>query len=187
MSLPHIMLDLETLGTRSDAVIISIGAVKFDPCSTAPSALDPKGFYASVSVDSNHDAGARIIDEDTLAWWMAQSDAARRVFLEPKTTLGCALEELAEYIDDPACQVWSNGASFDIAVLEHAYKSFGLPVPWKHTNTNCYRTFKKLPSSRGVGALPQQDKHHALADARYQARMLQQYHAALGFLAAEVA
>ena len=46
----NIMIDLETLGNRSDAVILSLGAVKFDLTSGK---IDDQGFYASISIDSN--------------------------------------------------------------------------------------------------------------------------------------
>ncbi len=57
-----IMLDLETLGTTADAVILSIGAVKFN---LETGKIDDEGFYRSVSVESNLDLGRRI-SEDTL-------------------------------------------------------------------------------------------------------------------------
>ncbi|NQW82286.1 MAG: 3'-5' exoribonuclease, partial [Polaromonas sp.] len=63
------MVDLETLGTVADAVILSIGAVKFDLDSDA---IDDDGFYASISIESNQETGRRI-QEDTLIWWMGQS------------------------------------------------------------------------------------------------------------------
>ena len=53
----NIMIDLETLGNRSDAVILSLGAVKFDLTSGK---IDDQGFYASISIDS-HPALARHI------------------------------------------------------------------------------------------------------------------------------
>ena len=64
----HVMLDTETLGTTADAVIMSIGAVKFDLDSTA---ISDGGFYASITVESNLSLGRRI-QEDTLIWWMNQ-------------------------------------------------------------------------------------------------------------------
>ena len=39
----NVMLDLETLGTTASAVILSIGAVRFDLTSEK---IDDKGFYA---------------------------------------------------------------------------------------------------------------------------------------------
>ena len=50
MSCNAIMLDHETLGTTADSVIMSIGAVKFN---LETGEIEPEGFYASVSIDSN--------------------------------------------------------------------------------------------------------------------------------------
>ena len=71
----HLMIDLETLGTAADSVILSVGAVKFDLHSTA---IDDHGFYGSISIDSNFDAGRRV-SEDTLLWWLKQPAAAQAV------------------------------------------------------------------------------------------------------------
>ncbi len=166
------MIDLETLGTRADSVIISIGAVKFDPDSDA---LDNDGFYASVSIDSNTEAG-RHIGEDTLLWWMGQSPAAQAVFREAKIVLGVALDELQAFFDRPDYQVWSNGADFDIPMLAHAYHTHGLNAPWKFFNTNCFRTMKKLPFAKNAAKVENVLKHNALTDAVTQARQLQEYY-----------
>lgn len=169
---PAIMIDLETLGTRADAVILSIGAVKFDPGSER---IDADAFYASISIDSNTDAG-RHISESTLLWWFQQSAEARKVFAEPKVVLGAALDDLATWIDHPDYQVWSNGADFDIPMLAHAYSTHGLNVPWKFYNTNCYRTFKKLPFAKNAVKVVNPTKHNALADAINQAQQLQEFY-----------
>ena len=169
----HVMLDLETLGTTADAVILSIGAVKFDLDSNA---MDDEGFYASISIDSNLDARRRI-DEDTLVWWMSQSEQARAVFAEPKQTLDGALGSLADWLGHNKRYVWSNGASFDIPMLEHAYKGYGWEAPWEFWNSRCVRTYRSLP---GADRVPKPvNDHNALRDAINQARYVQGIQAAL--------
>lgn len=165
----QVMIDLETLGTTADAVIMSIGAVVFD----FNGGIDEKkAFYASVSIDSNLEVG-RKIQEDTLIWWMGQSPEAKRVFEEPKVTLEAALDDLAEWFPEGAC-AWSNGASFDIAMLEHAYKSGGNEVPWKFWDSRCVRTYRSLPGAERVPKLI--NGHHALLDAVNQVRFVQAIH-----------
>lgn len=169
----HVMLDLETLGTTADAVILSIGAVKFDLDSDK---MDDEGFYASVSIDSNLDARRRI-DESTLVWWMGQSKEAQTVFTEPKQTLDGALGALADWFGHNKRYVWSNGASFDIPMLEHAYRGFGWEAPWMFYNSRCVRTYRSLPAADRV-TKPVND-HNALRDAINQARYLQAIQAAM--------
>ncbi len=165
------MLDFETLGIRADSAIISMGAVKFDPYGDY---IDEEGFYASVSIDSNTEAG-RHISEATLLWWMQQSPAAQKVFSEPKIPLATALDELLAFFDHPEYQVWSNGADFDIPMLAHAYGTHGLETPWKFWNARCFRTIKSLESSKRAELITNPLAHNALADAHTQARQLQMY------------
>lgn len=166
----NVMIDLETLGTRADSVIMSIGAVKFDLQTGAIDAAN--AFYASVSIDSNHEAIPRHISESTLVWWTRQSAEAQKVFHEPKTTLYAALCDLQNWFGDADCDVWSNGADFDIPMLAHAYHSNGLEAPWKFYKTRCFRTMKNLPFAPKAEALPK-TAHNALDDAIAQALHLQ--------------
>lgn len=174
MKLKHIMLDTETLSTLSTAAIISIGAVRFD---LVTGVVDDEGFYSSISIDSNVEAG-RHISESTLLWWMEQGESAKKVFNEPKVALRQALEDLASFINDPDCQIWSCGADFDIPMVAHAYHSFGLEIPWKFFNANCYRTYKKLVGAPKLRN-PPLVKHNALHDAYAQAKHACDIHTAL--------
>lgn len=171
----HIMIDLETLGTTADAVIMSIGAVKFDLESEK---MNDKAFYASVSIDSNLDAGRRV-DEGTLIWWLKQEAAAQNVFFEPKQTLENALDELIDFFDRDDYTVWSNGADFDIPMLAHAMKHFGMTTPWQFWNSRCVRTYKSLPAARDVPKQVSGIKHNAMSDAINQAKLVQAIHRAM--------
>lgn len=173
----HIMLDLETLGTRADSVILSLGAVKFDLDSDK---IDDKGFYASISVDSNLDLGRRI-QEDTLLWWFKQDIAAQTVFHEEKTTLAQALEDFSDWVGTDDYEVWSNGADFDLPMVAHAYAQIQMETPWKFWASNCFRTYKKLPGAKAIASgVPFSGvKHNALADAFHQAQVAQAIHAGL--------
>lgn len=174
----HVMIDLETLGTTADAVIMSIGAVKFDPHSSDLD--DDVGFYASISVESNLEKRRRI-DEDTLIWWLGQEPAAQAVFREPKQTLGNALESLSDWVGPSPDDIfiWSNGADFDIPMLAHAFRSFDWIPPWYKYGARCFRTMKNLPAAKRVPKAPNAAKHNAFSDAVAQARTLQAIYAQL--------
>lgn len=171
----HIMIDNETLSTTADAVILSIGAVKFD---LATGEVSNEGFYASVSVDSNLSYGRRV-DEQTLIWWFKQDAAAQQVFHEPKETLDSALVLLSDWIGQGDYTVWSNGADFDLPMLAHAYRQCGLEVPWKFWNSRCFRTYKNLPGSKAVKPSADGVKHNAMSDAYNQAVTVCAIHKAL--------
>ncbi len=154
-----IMIDLETLGTTADAVILSIGAVRFDL--DAGLVFDACGntFYQAIHIDGQ----SRHISQDTLAWWMDQCKDAQRVFTDPnKDILEWVLDNLTAWIDpQPGSQptVWSNGADFDLPMLNHAYKQHGLVPAWKPYAARCYRTYKNLPGARAI-KLERTGQHH---------------------------
>ena len=165
----HLMVDLETLGTSADAVILSVGAVKFDLESDK---IDDEGFYGSISVESNLDAGRRI-NEDTLLWWLKRPAAAQAVFHEDKLSLEQALTDLSDWLGGNKWVVWSKGPSFDITMLEHAYNQFGMVPPWDFWSTRCVRTYMDLPGAKGISARDEGIKHNALSDAYQQAKTVQ--------------
>lgn len=165
-----VMVDLETLGLTADAVIMSIGAVQFD----LDGGIDEKAFYASVSIDSNLELG-RKINESTLIWWTEQSAEARKVFTEPKVMLASALHDFAEWFPEGA-EIWSNGASFDIPILEHAYKQLDLETPWKFWDSRCVRTYRNLPGASRVAKPKPSVAHNALSDAIAQVMHVQAIH-----------
>ncbi len=168
-----VMIDLETLGVTADSVILSIGAVKFD---LKTGAIDDAGFYASISIDSNLDAG-RKISEDTLLWWLKQPVTAQEVFHEPKQALEAGLEGLADWLGHKKRTVWANGPDFDTAMLAHAYKVFGWEPPWEFWNSRCVRTYKALPAASGITRLA--NDHNALRDAFNQAKYVIDIHKAM--------
>lgn len=171
----HVMFDQETLDTLPTAVMLSIGAVKFD---LESGKLDPDGFYASLSVNDQLACG-RTISESTLTWWMEQSPEARAVFREPKQTLESALVALSDWLGHNKRCVWSNGAAFDIPMLEHAYASYGLPTPWEFWNARCVRTYRALPGAKNVPKVEPLVAHNALHDAVAQAKHVQAIQAML--------
>lgn len=164
------MLDIETLSTETEAVVISIGAVNFFP-SHNQTGFE---FYAVVSDPEAQVVKGGHIGMDTVRWWMKQSEAAREVFNEgvgSKTV--DVLRSLKEWISaDPRdIPIWANGAGFDFPVLKNLFKRFQMEVPWDFRNERCYRTAKYMgptcPDPMYTGT-----KHNALSDAIWQARKL---------------
>ena len=166
-----VMIDCETLGTTADAVILSIGAVKFD---LESGEMDDSGYYASISIDSNFELGRRA-SESTIMWWLQQTPQAQAVFHEPKQPLDMALRGLVEWLDHDKRRVWSNGADFDIPMLAHAFTQLGIETPWQFWNSRCVRTYKSLPAASAVP--PFKNDHNALRDAVNQAVFVQAVYA----------
>lgn len=162
----NIMLDLETLGTSSNAAIVSIGAVYFDPQTNT---LGDE-FYMAIDLKTAVAFGG-IIDADTVLWWLGQSDAARAAVrnMPDAYSILTALERFAEFCV-PKVHIWGNGVDFDNVILGNAYKRADLMMPFSYGKNRCYRTMKAMLPSVNVNR--EGTHHHALDDAKHQARYL---------------
>lgn len=132
----HIMVDLETLGTESDSVIMSIAAVPFD----LQSGRTGTPYYTNVDIQSCLDVGLKI-SGSTLAWWMKQNSAAiTRLLSGESKSLSMALVGLRDAFTWDAAHVWGNSARFDLGILESAYLKCHTTIPWKFYNERDVRT-----------------------------------------------
>jgi exodeoxyribonuclease VIII len=159
-----LMIDIETVGTGPEACILTIAAQAFDPLGTG---YYPHKFYARIDPDSQPD---RNIEQGTIDWWATQPpEAQEEAFgLDNRIPLDTALEELGRLIWKSK-RIWAQGPTFDMNILEHAYKSFGRPLPWKYYIVRDSRTvFSLWPD------MPKPPtSHHALEDCRRQIELLQ--------------
>ncbi|HGC0701729.1 TPA: 3'-5' exoribonuclease [Escherichia coli] len=169
----HLMIDLETMGKKSNAPIVVIGAVFFDP---QTGEIGPT-FYIVISLVDAMDTGA-VPDGSTIEWWLAQSSEARSAILVDQVKLVDALiqfrEFINEYSDEKFVQVWGNGATFDNTILRTSYERLNIPCPWRYYNDRDVRTIVELGKTIGFDArtvIPFEGvRHHALDDARHQAK-----------------
>ena len=66
----HGMIDLETLGVEPDSVIMTLGAIKFDPFTDA----EPHSpIYLRGDIEDQTENFNRSVDDNTLAWWGRQA------------------------------------------------------------------------------------------------------------------
>jgi hypothetical protein len=162
-ALDDAMIDIETLGTAPGCAILSIGAAMFGPDGIG------EVFYSPVLLSSCTKAGL-VIDPDTVAWWMQQSDAARaEAFRADAAPLPGVLNSFsAWFLQQGAKYPWCHGATFDVPIMEAAYKACSLLPPWKFSNVRDTRTLYDLA---GVKVDRSQGTHHnALDDAIAQAK-----------------
>jgi len=165
------MLDIETLGNKTNSVILSIGACYFEPKTGEIGDTLSVHVNAASCVDAGLD-----MDASTVLWWLDQGKDAQQKILDGQERgmiLGGALLKLCEFIDDNA-QVWGNGATFDNAILKNAYEKTNTIVPWKFWNDRDVRTIVELGYQ--IGFNPKKDmpfegvRHDALDDAIHQAK-----------------
>lgn len=157
------MIDIEGLATGPDATILTIAAQCFDPLSRG---YYEQKYYARVTLESQEN---RTIEQGTIDWWATQKEAQKEAFAEEgRVPLKQALEELHR-LCWKCNRIWMNGPTYDANILEHAYKSYNMALPWQ---------FYKIRDTRTVFSLwPDQPipptTHHALEDCRRQIDMLQ--------------
>ncbi|EFB1292230.1 exonuclease, partial [Escherichia coli] len=169
----HLMIDLETMGTNTNAPIVVIGAVFFDP---QTGEIGPV-FYIVISLTDAMNTGA-VPDGGTIEWWLKQSSEARAAILTDQVKLKDALSQFREFIneysDEKFVQVWGNGATFDNAILRTSYERLDIPCPWSYHNDRDVRTIVELGKTIDFDArtvIPFEGvRHNALDDARHQAK-----------------
>lgn len=171
----HVMVDLEAMGKKSCAPIVSIGAVFFNPASGRTGAE----FYAVVSLESSMLLGG-LPDAETILWWLKQSPEARSaITMGDAMPLEDALELFSDFISENSdvgsdVQVWGNGASFDNEILRSSYDRANIECPWKFWNDRDVRTITEMGEAIGIKPrydIPfEGDMHNALSDARHQVK-----------------
>jgi hypothetical protein len=168
----NVMLDLETLGTKPGSVILSLGAVFFDPIMGIGDTI-----YRVISTKSCVERGLTI-DEATVKWWRDKTEEARKVLTlaesensDDNVGLPYACMDFNRFLtrndSGDNIAVWGNGSDFDNALLGVAYDKAEIAPAWKFYNNRCYRTLKNLHVGlklKRVGTY-----HNALDDAISQA------------------
>ena len=171
----HAMIDLETLSTNPNAVILTVGGVKFDPTTQMKPYSE---MYFRVDVDSQTKMG-RDVMQDTVNWWSKQpKQISDEAFSDDNRT---SLDEMIKSINKFSVGVdvfWCQGPLFDYAILQDIYKQLGNPVPWQYWQIRDSRTlFSLVPRDLNE---KRQDLHNALEDCRFQAKKVQKVYRQLG-------
>jgi len=167
-----VMIDLETLSTRNDAAILSIGACLFD---IETGEIGPT-FHRHIEMDDSPLRGH--ISADTVKWWLKQNDAARQAITKKGMRLSSALADLFNFCPRAkSTKLWSNGATFDLVIIRNALDRYDYTVPWQYWQERDTRTLVDIAERiTGINAsktIPfDGTKHDALADAIHQAQYI---------------
>ncbi len=162
----HCMIDIETLSSRPTAAIVSIGACKFDNEHIL------EKFYVNISAADCKKHGLHFSPE-TIEWWSHQPKEARQQWQKDPVDLNTGLDAFIDWYGTRSLWTWSNGADFDLPILENAMWAVGKETPWKYTDSRCVRTItgitkRKIDRSEGTA-------HNALDDAINQAKFIQEF------------
>lgn len=175
----HFMVDIETLSTAVNAVVLSIGAVEFDPFT----GKIEREFYRELRLDMQRD---RHISGDTVQWWAKQltENNADNILMNPNTRkvdphnavfslgefLKCSAYGVTAPVEYEDIIVWACDPDFDLSILSNLYESLYLVVPWKFWKTRSVRTVRMLNEIAGIEVPEQPVTHNALEDCIRQAK-----------------
>lgn len=175
----HFMVDIETLSTAVNAVVLSVGAVEFDPFT----GKIESELYRELRLDMQHN---RHISGDTVQWWAEQltENNAENILTNPnlkKISPHNAVFDLGEFFKSRTYGVtspeeyddiivWACDPDFDLAILSNLYGELNLPVPWKFWNTRSVHTVRMLNKIAGIEVPVQPVTHNALEDCIRQAK-----------------
>ena len=172
----HATIDIETLGTSPDTVVLTIGGIKFNP--HEDDGLHSQ-FYYRLDADEQIEMG-RTVDEKTLEWWETQPEEVKADALNTNDRI--PVEETLKALNKwlvGVDKIWCQGPVFDIGILENLYKQIEIHHNWSFWNIRDSRTL--------FGLMPKDPRkemnfaaHNALADAIVQSLCIQKVYKKLG-------
>ena len=142
-----LMLDLETLGTVANTVVLSIGLVAFN--SLEGTLYNQNLFHLNIPEQVR---AGRYMDWSTICWWMEQAEGnypavARAFFATDRSPVGTALARMVGYykrlmLDNEGRElsVWCKPASFDFPIIRSLCDMCGYETPWHYRSEKCLRT-----------------------------------------------
>lgn len=171
------MIDIETLNTKRDSAIISMGYLMF-----SRDKLGEMSKEKLVCIDpfSHEGYGTRSISWSTLKFHLSLPQETHQYLLEGnEVSLMKALTDLSSYIEKHQPQeIWANGICFDITILEDCFEMMEVPIPWKFNQVRDARTIykeAKITAEHWSGAheFAKGSLHNPLVDCKVQAYLLQ--------------
>ena len=152
------VLDIETLGTESNAVILSVALVYFGP--TIPLYINEvrkNSILLKLNVEQQIRELKRTTNKDTMDWWAKQDKATQLASLIPRDddlSPADAMEKLLDFFHSHGgtknSTIFSRGA-FDAIIIESMNRALGNKPLVHYSNYRDIRTFIECmyPESKG--------------------------------------
>ena len=140
------LFDIETLGKKSDSVILSMAAIYFNPDDKpSPQQMRENAFFAKFDVRDQRYRLKRSMGQSTMDWWKKQRDNVKIASFIPNE-IDCrfedgyeAMREWADSKNDTKCWVWARG-NLDQLVLDDIEEQCGLTPIWPFSRWRDVRT-----------------------------------------------
>jgi hypothetical protein len=141
------IFDVETLGKRSNSVILSMACIYFNPDET-PSYADmyKDAFFAKFDVIDQMKRLDRTTTKSTMDWWSKQCDNVKNKSFRPNPDIDVKFEdgyesmrEWAKTKNDDKCWVWARG-NLDQLVMDDIEEQIGLTPIFPYARWRDVRT-----------------------------------------------
>jgi hypothetical protein len=140
----RIMIDIETMSTASNALVLSVGAVSWMMNKQGPIFTECREWVLDPRQQFVYGRGT---SAGTLKFWMDQPASAREHWLCGQlSSIGACINGVRAICDggDDDAEVWSNGIVFDLGNLASLSEQIGEPVPWKYNAARDARTIYRV-------------------------------------------
>lgn len=166
----HYMIDIETLGTSSDCMILSIAVVKFSEDEIKDTLL----LYPALQ---EQQIKGRKIEIDTLTWWMKSLSMLQANIdpEKPRKSLAFCYNQLAWFLapDSEGRIIWAKSPSFHLGILRHMIT--GAPDLWDFREEADVRTAELKLKSKQIEIHRPLTPHDPMCDAITQAKHVQRF------------
>jgi 3' exoribonuclease, RNase T-like len=152
-----VVFDIESLGTKSSSIILSMAAVYFDlDAAPGPAEMRAGAFFAKFDVVDQRHRLERKMDKSTMDWWAKQCDNVKKVSFIPNE-MDCTFEEghaaLKNWVEANNAKddwVWARGG-MDQLILEDITEQVGLEPIWQFHQWRDVRTAVDILFETGNG------------------------------------
>lgn len=178
-------IDIETLSTRGNAVVLSIGICFFDDEKWQPFDDIVKNGIELFFCQETQKTDGRHVMASTIEWWEQQGDKAQRC-LNPESPIHP--REFYQYFEAFCERSGQNinwvtrnakwvcrGPQFDVAIMESLFFDYNVSPPWKYYKVRDIRTWLEchgLEDNLKLKKPANMVAHNALHDAAFDAYMM---------------
>jgi hypothetical protein len=141
------IFDVETLGKRSNSVILSMACIYFDPDKQpGHKELFEGAFFAKFDVQDQMKRLGREAGKSTIEWWSKQCENVKNKSFKPNPAVDERFEdgyermrEWAKSKNDDKCWVWARG-NLDQLVMDDIEEQIGLEPVFRYARWRDVRT-----------------------------------------------
>lgn len=163
----HIMLDIECLSVRQDAIVTNIGYTVFFPKSRE--IVDSGNIYLDIVEQGKL---GRTVMSSTLDFWVNQSkEAQHQITSTNRLSVNEALN-LFNSKCEGISKAWAKSTNFDMEILKSLYEAANIKWPIKYSKYVDVRSMYWLAKQYNIKLDKQSNKHDAEQDAIYQTKVL---------------